>query len=129
MGEEKTMGDPAHRTCLEKQMAGYLKQIGLVFVEQYPTRSGSILDFVVQLKKLDGTTLNIDVETDGRNWHHTKSQRQRDLMRDKTTRAMGLEVVRFREGFTMHQVYGALLQVARRNGVTEFPSIPGLSGD
>ena len=123
------MGDPAHRTCLEKQMAGYLKEMQFDFTEQYPLRSGSVLDFVVQFKRSDGSLFSIDVETDGSEWHHTKSQRMRDLMRDKNTRALGLEVVRFREGFSMHQVYGNLLQVARRNGIVNFPPFPETSGD
>ena len=123
------MGDPEHRTCLEKQMYGYLKEMKFDFSDQYPLRTGSVLDFVVQFKRPDGSTLSIDVETDGSEWHHTKSQRMRDLMRDKDTRALGLEVVRFREGFNMHQVYGKLLQVARRNGVVDFPPFPETSGD
>jgi very-short-patch-repair endonuclease len=123
------VGDPVHRTCLEKQMAGYLKEIGLDFEEQYSLRTGSILDFVVQFKRPDGSLFSIDVETDGSEWHHTKSQRLRDLMRDKNTRSLGIEVVRFREGFNMHQVYGTLLQVARRNGVVVFPPFPETSGD
>jgi very-short-patch-repair endonuclease len=123
------MTDPSYRTCLEKQMAGYLKAIGLEFAEQYSLRSGSVLDFLVQFKKPDGTTFSVDVETDGSNWHHTTSQRQRDIMRDKTTRAMGIEVVRFREGFNCHQVYGTLVQVARRNGVVNFPPFPEVTGD
>lgn len=123
------MGDPAHRTCLERQMAGYLKEIGLDFTEQYPLRNGSVLDFVVQMRRQDGTLFNLNIETDGSQWHHTTMQRKRDLMRDKTTRALGLEVVRFREGFNLHMVYGTLLQIARRNNVVDFPSFPGLSGD
>ena len=110
-------------------MAGYLKEIGLDFEEQYSLRTGSILDFVVQFKRPDGSLFSIDVETDGSEWHHTKAQRLRDLMRDKNTRSLGIEVVRFREGFNMHQVYGTLLQVARRNGVVEFPPFPETSGD
>ena len=123
------MGDPAHRTCLEKQMAGYLIEIGLNFEEQYALRSGSVLDFIVQFKRHDGTAFSIDIETDGSKWHHTTSQRQRDLMRDKTTRSMGIEVIRFKEGFNGHMVYGTILQVARRNGVVEFPSCPKSFGD
>lgn len=123
------MGDPAHRTCLEKQMAGYLTEMKFDFVEQYALRTGSILDFIVQLKQEDGSTFSINVETDGSEWHHTKTQRTKDIMRDKNTRSLGIEVVRFREGFNMHQVYGTLLQVARRNGVKDFPKFPETSGD
>ena len=123
------MGDQAHRTCLEKQMAGYLKEIGLIFSEQYSLRTGSILDFLVTLKRYDGTEFYIDVETDGSNWHHTKSQRLKDLMRDKNTRSLGIEVLRFREGFNGHMVYGTILSCARRNGVKEFPPCPESFGD
>ena len=123
------MGTQAHRTCLEIQMYGYLKEIGVQFSEQYSLRNGSILDFLVTLHRSDGSEFGIDVETDGSEWHHTKSQRQRDLMRDKNTRSVGIEVVRFREGFNLHQVYGTLLQVAHRNDVVDFPQFPGLSGD
>lgn len=123
------MGEVQKRTCLEEQMYGYLTEIGFDFAEQYATRTNAVFDFLVQLKRDDGTTLSIDVETDGSAWHHTKSQRQRDLMRDKTTRALGIEVARFREGFTMHQVYGMLQQIARRNGVSVFPKFPDKTGD
>lgn len=127
------MGSEAHATCLERQARGYLIEIGLDFSEQYATRYASVFDFLVQVPRADGSILSIDLETDGSAWHHTKSQRQRDLMRDKTTRSMGIEVVRLREGFNGHTLYGALLQVARRNGVVDFPkcptSFPETSGD
>lgn len=123
------MGDPAHRTCLEKQMYGYLSKIGFDFEEQYSLRNGSILDFIVQLKSDDGSLVSINIETDGSKWHHTTSQRQRDLMRDKNTRSLGIEVLRFREGFNGHTVYGAIQQVARRNNVKAFPACPETFGD
>jgi very-short-patch-repair endonuclease len=110
-------------------MYGYLKEIGVQFSEQYSTRSGSILDFLVTLHRSDGSEFGIDVETDGSAWHHTTSQRQRDLMRDKNTRSIGIEVVRFREGFNGHMVYGKLLQVAHRNDVVDFPPCPKSFGD
>ena len=110
-------------------MYDYLTRIGFEFAEQYPLRSGSILDFVVQFEKPDGSLFSIDIETDGSNWHNTKSQRMRDLMRDKTTRSIGLEVLRFREGFNLHMVYGTIQQCARRNGVKKFPPFPKENGD
>lgn len=117
------MSDAQKRTCLEEQMYGYLKALNFNFTEQYPFNNW-VFDFLVQFKRQDGTTFSIDVETDGSNWHHTKSQRLRDLMRDKDTRTHGIEVVRFREGFNLHQVYGTIQQVSRRNGVTDFPEFP-----
>jgi very-short-patch-repair endonuclease len=110
-------------------MHGYLTQIGFDFEEQYSLRNGSILDFIVQLKKPDGTLISIDIETDGSKWHHTTSQRQRDLMRDKNTRSLGIDVLRFREGFNGHMVYGAIQQLARRYGVVNFPKCPESFGD
>ena len=123
------MGDPAHRTCLEKQMAGYLKAIGIAFTEQYPLRNGSVLDFLAQFKRPDGTMFSLNIETDGSEWHHTKSQRQRDLMRDKDTRSTGIDVIRFHEGFNLWQVYGTIQQICRRNGVKDFPPFPETSGE
>ena len=123
------MSDEAHRSCLEVQMFGLLKEIGVEFAEQVPLRTGFVPDFIVTLYRPDGSKFEIDVETDGSQFHSTKNKRLADLMRDKSMRAIGLEVLRFREGFNLHQIYGALLQVARRNGVTNFPPFPESSGD
>lgn len=123
------MSEEAHRSCLEVQMYGYLKEIGVEFAEQVPLRTGFVTDFIVTLYRPDGSKVEIDIETDGSEFHSTKNKRRADLMRDKSMYALGLGVLRFREGFTGHQVYGSILQFARRNGVVDFPKCPESFGD
>ena len=78
-------------------MYGYLTQLGIEFTEQYPTRSGYLLDFALIDKK-------IAIETDGHAWHSSQQQRKRDRFRDHILRREGWTVIRFRETFTLSEV-------------------------
>ena len=119
------MGDRTTRTCLEEQMFGYLTSLGVPFTEQYSTRTGFLLDFLIELPQGDGNIVKIDLETDGSPWHSKAHQVKRDRFRDRVMRETGYEVLRFKEGFTQHFVKQQLHEVARRYRC----AIPGLSGE
>ena len=86
-----------HRTSLEERMFGYLTQMGIEFTEQYPTRSGFLLDFAILDKK-------IAIETDGNPWHTSRQQKTRDRFRDYMLKREGWIVIRFGEIFTLDDV-------------------------
>lgn len=94
-----------YRTCLERQMHGYLKDLGfeseIDYYEQYPT-CGYLLDFafIRSRKPFHG----IDIETDGAIWHYTSKQRQRDGYRTYRLMKCGWLVERFTENFTKADV-------------------------
>jgi very-short-patch-repair endonuclease len=119
------MGDPAARSCLERQMAGYLTAMGIPFSEQHSNRLGFVIDFLLKLPRADGTTTPLDLEVDGSNWHSSPAQRRRDAFRDHRMRAAGYAVLRVREPFTAHFVEGEIREVARRHGCLW----PGSSGE
>jgi very-short-patch-repair endonuclease len=119
------MGDKTTRSCLEEQMFGYLTSLGVPFSEQYPTRSGFVMDFLVELSGTNGNT-KIDLEVDGSPWHSSASQRKRDRFRDNVMRDTGYEVLRFKEGFTQRFVEEQIHEVCRRCGCT-VPGRPGIN--
>lgn len=105
------MPDEVYRTCLEKQMYGYLTELGFVkdvdFYEQYPY-SSYVLDFafVKQRKPFRG----VDIETDGILWHSSAKQRQRDGYRTYKLMKGGWLVERFGETFTINEVKEVLVK-------------------
>jgi len=100
-----------HRTCLEKQMYGYLVELGLEpefdFYEQHPEH-GFILDFafIKSRKPFRG----VDIEVDGVKWHGSAEARQRDGYRTYLLMKCGWLVERFGEQFTIEQVKDVLLK-------------------
>lgn len=97
------------RTCLEERMYGYLISFGLKensnegFVEQFPTRSGFVLDFALKNAKLV-------LETDGALFHNSSKQRKRDRFRDRQLKIEGWEVIRFPEYFDKENVEKVLME-------------------
>lgn len=99
------MPDLLYRTCLEKQMYGYLTELGFVsridFYEQYPV-GNYVLDFAfVQSRK---PFRGVDIETDGEKWHSSSTQRQRDGYRTYKLMKAGWLVERFGETFSIFDV-------------------------
>jgi very-short-patch-repair endonuclease len=94
------------RTCLEERMFTYLSQLGIPFFEQYPTRSGFIVDFLILVKSKGGKTIGI--ETDGSNWHSSWRQRRKDRFRDRLLGDDGWIIIRFGETFTLEDVKAEL---------------------
>lgn len=95
-------------------MFGYLTKLGIPFSEQYPTRSGFVLDFLVELLTKGGSTIKIDLEVDGSAWHSKTAQRKRDKFRDQCMKHAGYEVIRFREGFTERFIEEQFHEIYRR---------------
>lgn len=94
-----------YRTCLEKQMFGYLSELGFEsgvdYYEQYPF-GNYVLDFAfVQSRK---PFRGLDVETDGLLFHSSTNQRQRDGYRTYKLIRGGWLVERFGETFTVNEV-------------------------
>ena len=94
-----------YRTCLEKQMYGYLTELGYVlnidYYEQY-SFSGFVLDFAfIQSRK---PFHGLDLETDGEKWHSSPKQRKRDGYRTYKLMKGGWLVERVGEVFNIEQV-------------------------
>lgn len=98
-----------HRSCLERQMFGYLKALGLEegidFHEQYPF-GHYVLDFAFIQSR--NPFKGLDIETDGMIWHMSAKQRQRDGYRTYKLMKSGWIVERFKENFTKEQVQEVL---------------------
>lgn len=98
-----------YRTCLEKQMYGYLTDLGFVkdvdFYEQYPY-SSYLLDFAFVQSR--NPFHGLDVEVDGIMWHSSTKQRQRDGYRTYRLMKAGWLVERFGETFTITDVENVL---------------------
>ena len=98
-----------YRTCLEKQMFGYLTNLGfesgIDYYEQYPVGS-YVLDFAfVQSRR---PPRGVDIETDGVMWHSSAKQRQRDGYRTYKLHKAGWITERFGEVFTCEDVAAVL---------------------
>ncbi|HHF52949.1 MAG TPA: DUF559 domain-containing protein [candidate division WOR-3 bacterium] len=76
-----------HLTSLEKRAKQILDELGVNYIEQYPTRLGFIIDFAIPDKK-------IAIEVDGKHWHKDK---KRDRFRDWMLRRAGWKVIRINE--------------------------------
>jgi very-short-patch-repair endonuclease len=118
------MGNKTSRSCLEEQMYGYLTELEVPFTEQFPTRGGFVIDFLLELPGETGL-VKVDLEVDGSNWHSSKAQRNKDKFRDAVMRNAGYIVLRFREGFSQRFVEEQIHEVARRYRC----AIPGSSGE
>ena len=76
-----------HLTSLEKKAKQILDELGVNYIEQYPTRLGFIIDFAIPDKK-------IAIEVDGKHWHKDKN---RDKFRDWMLKRAGWKVIRIDE--------------------------------
>jgi very-short-patch-repair endonuclease len=105
------MPSELYRTCLEKQMYGYLTELGLVkdedYYEQYPF-GNYVLDFAfIQSRK---PFRGVDIETDGIMWHSSGEQRKRDGYRTYKLMKAGWLVERFGESFSIKEVEQVLIK-------------------
>jgi len=103
------MPSELYRTCLERQMYGFLTELGYAkdvdFYEQYPFGS-YVLDFAfVQSRK---PFHGVDIETDGVVFHSSAEQRKRDGYRTYKLMKGGWLVERFGETFSLEDVATAL---------------------
>ena len=103
------MQDKIYRTCLERQMFGFLSELGYVkntdFYEQYPF-SNYVLDFAfIQSRR---PFHGLDIETDGIMWHSSADQRKRDNYRNYKLLKGGWITERFGETFTSEDVAAVL---------------------
>lgn len=73
------------RTDIEEMLANALQDRGISFLEQHPTRSGFVLDFVI--------APNIVLEADGP-CHDGSKNRRRDRFRDRILKNEGWNVFR-----------------------------------
>lgn len=73
------------RTSLEQIVFDLLKSKGIEFVEQYPTTSGFVLDFVISPNKV--------LEADGP-CHDSSKAKKRDWFRTKCLKLEGWKVYR-----------------------------------
>lgn len=96
----------SHRTCLEKQMYGYLTELGYVkdvdFYEQLPV-GGRLLDFAFPIQRTP-MFRGLAIEVDGVPWHSSPEQRKRDGFRTFKLSKIGWSVERFGESFNKNEV-------------------------
>jgi very-short-patch-repair endonuclease len=90
------------RSGLEQRMFNILTALNIPFTEQFPTRSGFVLDFLVE-----SGSVKVDVEVDGAIFH--MQRRQKDNFRDYKLRHTGYAVLRFNENFSEEEVRKKLL--------------------
>lgn len=98
-------------TCLERQMHGYLTELGLVkdvdYYEQFPFGM-YVLDFAFVITRYP--LRGVDIETDGINWHSSEQQRKRDNYRNYKLHKSGWLTERFGEQFTKEDVENILVK-------------------
>ena len=82
-----------YKTGLERKAEDLLKELGVNFTPQFPTRTGFLLDFAVFLS--DGQ--RIDLETDGFMWHSSKKAKKKDNFRNYMLRREGWKIYRVKE--------------------------------
>jgi len=85
LGMDKNLRISYEQTSLELVLFNLLKSKNLEFIEQYPTRSGFVLDFVIPP--------NFVIETDGP-CHDSSKSKRRDRFRDKILKIEGWKVYR-----------------------------------
>jgi very-short-patch-repair endonuclease len=73
-------------TDVELRVEHILRELGIAFSAQHPTRSGFVLDFAIREKK-------ICIEADGP-WHERSRARRRDAFRTLVLKREGWKVVR-----------------------------------
>jgi len=100
-----------YRTCLERQMFGYLTEFGFVsgidYYEQYPF-GAYVLDFA--FIKSRNPFEGLDIETDGIMFHSSQDQKKRDNYRNYKLLKGGWVTERFGETFTKEQVQRVLIK-------------------
>jgi len=99
------MPSELHRSCLEKQMYGYLTALGFEsgvdYYEQYPF-GNYVLDFAfVQSRK---PFRGVDIEVDGLLWHSSEQQKRKDNYRTYKLLKGGWITERFGETFSKDDV-------------------------
>lgn len=77
-----------YETNLEKTMREELERRGLKFAQEFPTRTGFIIDFAFP-------DLKIAIECDGERWHSSKKSKRKLLFRDYMLRREGWKVFHF----------------------------------
>lgn len=96
----------SHRTCLEKQMYGYLTELGYIkdvdYYEQYSFK-GRVLDFAFIIQR-NPVFRGLDIEVDGVPWHSSPEQRKRDGYRSYKLIKEGWMVERFGEMFNKDEI-------------------------
>ena len=94
-----------HKTCLERQMFGYLTELGyeknVDYYEQYPYGC-YVLDFA--FIKSRRPFKGVDIETDGLKWHSDEKQKKRDNYRNYKLLKGGWITERFGETFSVEDV-------------------------
>jgi len=75
-------------TNIEALMKEVLDKQGISYVQEYPLRSGFIIDFAILDKR-------IAIECDGEKWHGSKKARKRDAFRDWFLKRAGWKTLRF----------------------------------
>lgn len=78
------------RTSLEQILCDILKNKGIDFIEQFSTRSGFVLDFVIPP--------NYVIETDGP-CHDSSKSKKRDRFRDKILKNEGWKIFRLKYSY------------------------------
>lgn len=100
---------PTNRTCLERQMYGFLTKLGFAsgvdFYEQYAF-GHYILDFA--FIKSRNPFRGLDIETDGLEWHSSMEQIRRDNYRTYKLVKGGWQIERFGEQFSLEDVADTL---------------------
>lgn len=102
-------------------MFNILSSLGYEFYEQFPVRSGFIIDFAIIITR--DPFKAIGIETDGNRWHLTTRGVHRDGIRDEILGRAGWRILRFGEKFTKDEVK-TRIEKAR----AEFALSPGHSG-
>lgn len=105
------MPSPIYATCLERQMHGYLVELGLSpgydFYEQHPF-SSYVLDFAFIHSR--NPFRGLDLEVDGAKWHSSGKQRSRDAYRQWRLHKAGWLTERVGEMFTIEDVEKILIK-------------------
>lgn len=99
--KSKSLSEP---TNIEIIMRDALAENGIKFMEQYPTRSGFILDFYLP-------DYNIGLECDGEPFHSGKKQKGRDRFRDYILSRGGYKMIRFWGKDIMNDIQGCITQL------------------
>jgi len=77
-----------HETDIEQIMRQELERRGLKFEQEFPTRTGFIIDFAFP-------SLKVAIECDGEKWHSSKRARKKDRFKDYMLKREGWTIYRF----------------------------------
>jgi len=84
------------RSSLEQILCDLLRGRGIEFIEQFSTRSGFVLDFVIPPCYA--------IETDGP-CHDSSKSKKRDRFRDKILKNEGWKIFRIKYNYFMNRIY------------------------